>query len=491
MSNSISSHARKQSPSKNRHAKVEPDIEVIPDKVKDPLERILAKLERLASKRTGNDWRSKVQKSSKRHEWIATCPKCECMLAVMAYPRERIELYCHGGCTTEDILLALGIGVDVDDLDRATLDELVSLRDFLKTDFQHKWLVEGVLASGQPGVIGGPKKGMKTSVLVDLAVSLASKGKFLGQFSVPHYRKVGFRSGESGGATLKETFLRVMQARGVAVPTEKNRTGYIYIGHRLPRLSTERELHEIVKEIRDHALTVYILDPLYLALLAGSKKIEASNMYQMGPLLSDVALACGEAGATCLMAHHFSMGKNQDFTPPDLGDLAFAGIGEFARQWLLLGRRERFDPESGIHRLWLTVGASAGFSGCWGLDIDEGRMHGDFEGRKWSVTVRSQAEVIDNDKKQKALARGKAKQERLAEAEQEVRTVLAEHSAGLSLHRLQESCDSPKRQVKTALDVLTSEGKVLRCEVELRTGGGGSRKVDGYRLAEIPDPKTD
>src|SRR6516164_11082089 len=69
---------------------------------------------------------------------------------------------------------------------------------FEEKDFPREWLVEQILVGGQPGVIGGPKKGMKTSIALDLAVSLASGTPFLGVFAVPMRMRVGVISGESG-----------------------------------------------------------------------------------------------------------------------------------------------------------------------------------------------------------------------------------------------------------------------------------------------------
>src|SRR5262249_9044747 len=90
--------------------------------------------------------------------------------------------------------------------------------EFAQTEFKLDWLVPKILVAGQPAIVGGPSKAMKTSVMIDLAVSIGAGGdtRFMGHFAVGKPGKpVGFISAESGGATIKETFQRVCQARGV------------------------------------------------------------------------------------------------------------------------------------------------------------------------------------------------------------------------------------------------------------------------------------
>src|SRR5207253_2151692 len=123
-----------------------------------------------------------------------------------------------------------------------------------------------------------------------------------------------------------------------------------------------------------------------------------NNMFQVGPLLLRIARVCREAGTTLVLVHHTTkpagMLRMQAGEPLELEDLAYSGFQEFARQWLLVNRRQKYEAGSGEHLLWLNLGGSAGHSGCWGLDIDEGKLDENFGGRGWQVQVRTMDEAF-------------------------------------------------------------------------------------------------
>lgn len=281
---------------------------------------------------------------------------------------------------------------------------IVGVLEFNRAEFKLVWAVRRVLVMGQPAVVGAPKKSMKTTTMVDLAVSMAAGLPFLGEFPVDERLPVLMISGESGGFVIQETLRRVCDAKQIS---PESLDGYLFIGDELPQLGMQADLDELSGFIVDNGIKVVIVDPLYLCLLQGSpgKRLDPSNLFDVGPLLLAVSRACLDAGATPVLVHHFRKSGADPNDLPELEELAYAGIQEFARQWILLKRRQRYEPGSGEHKLWLAVGGSAGHSGEWALDISEGCLDDDFAGRRWEVAVRPASEARDQQQEAIQAAR--------------------------------------------------------------------------------------
>src|SRR5262249_4006653 len=136
-----------------------------------------------------------------------------------------------------------------------------------------------VLVAGQPGVIGGPKKTLKTPFAVDLAISIGTGTRFLGRFPVPPKKRVAYLSGESGPATLQETAKRICKARKANLAKCD-----VLWSFDLPQLSSRAALGRLGAAIAENEVEVVFIDPLYLCLL-GSGGVSATNLFETGPIL--------------------------------------------------------------------------------------------------------------------------------------------------------------------------------------------------------------
>src|SRR5262249_47633910 len=127
-----------------------------------------------------------------------------------------------------------------------------------------------------------------------------------------------------------------------------------------------------------------------------------------------------DVGCTPILLHHFKITRQDPLAEPQLEDMAYSGVQEFARQWILLGRRAPFDPEDpeGRHKLWLSAGGSAGPSLLRAVDLCEGKMGKDFKGKTWTVEVMSprDARVAESDEKTCEKQRRQAAQDKADDA---------------------------------------------------------------------------
>jgi hypothetical protein len=248
-----------------------------------------------------------------------------------------------------------------------------------------KWLVKGLMVENQPMVIGGPSKALKTSLALDLAVSIASGKPFLNHppFRVSKQGRVAIYSGESGIPTLKETALRIARSKGLEAVPEG-----VFLCPLVPRFGSEDDLAELRQELAETKAVVLIIDPAYQALV-GDRPVNTANVVEVGGLLRAVREAADDADSTFAVIHHTTKAASRHKRPLGLEDLTQAGFGEFARQWILVNRRGKYDPAAGLHQLTLNYGGSAGHSGLLTVDIQEGVGGEDFAGRVWRPVVLS------------------------------------------------------------------------------------------------------
>ena len=343
--------------------------------------------------------------------------------------------------------------------------------DLIAAKFDIRFLAEHILVAGQPFLVCGPQKALKTSLLVDLAFSLATAGYFLGKFRVPRAVAVGIMSAESGLATLKETIQRVARAAGVDPSTVHN----LIISDRVPQLSSLEHLDALAEFLDRFALVVLIIDPAFLAMDGA----DAGNLFIQGQLLRRVSELCQERGVTLILCHHTKKAAGVAYEPLELASIAWSGFAEFARGWLLVSRREPYAPGTGSHRLWLTVGGSVGHGGLWGVNVEEG-VYSSGGGRYWQVEVLEPAEVKEAAHDRKDAER-QAKTEAVAEKDcQRVLRAAAKYPDGETPKRLREATGLMAGRFNAAIARLLDRCELVPCEL---VKANRNKPYDGYKLA--------
>lgn len=355
--------------------------------------------------------------------------------------------------------------------------EWLTAADLDSRDFRQEYLIPGILAAGQPGGIYGAFKSLKTSMAMDLFLSLAMGHPFLDCFPIPAPVPVAFMSGESAMADLKSIAQRICGARGRSL----DRVEGFHLSPMLPRLDDSGHMREIERFIIDRGVRAFGVDPAYLCMDLAD---DAHNLFAVGKYLKPIAELCQATGCAFLIIHHNKRGVPDPFAPAELSDVAWSGFAEFSAQWLLLSRRSPFDPETGRHAIWLNCGGRAGHCGVYGIDIDEGRFDDD-GGRVWKVNVHLASEAraralkergrkLDEDRERKqSLNSGKDRQA--------VLRALKRFQNGETARIVREAARMSGTRFTPAIAELGDDGLVESCDVAKSKGTyAGFRITPGW-----------
>ncbi len=346
-------------------------------------------------------------------------------------------------------------------------------------DFRIEFLVDNVLVRGQPCVIGGPSKTLKTSIVVDLGISLAKSHKFLGHWWVKKPVNVGIMTGESGMATLQSTARRVCESKGLQLRDIDR----LWWSEDVPRFDSPEHLEAVRHAIEALSLDVAIIDPLYLALPGAN----TASLNEMGELLRAVNTVCTETGCTLILVHHTTkhyglMAGRDKHAPLEREDLHGAGMAEWPRQWLLVNRREEYRHD-GDHALHLTVGGSAGHSGHYALDISEGRFDSaTMSLETWDVSVSTGIDIRKEQQKTKENDKQQQKAEIIEQRKKRILNVLVKHPDGLSKSRIRDMAGLYTAEIKEPLIQLLDDFVVVPCEMKVSYQ---KTPVAGFRISDI------
>jgi hypothetical protein len=300
------------------------------------------------------------------------------------------------------------------------------------------FLIDDIIVEGETCFVAGGYKTLKTSIMLAMAIALATGVDFLGFAKVLHKRKVLFMSGESGLPVLQETAARIYKATG------SRPNGNLIFCEELPKLDDPSALDKLKRTIARYQAQVLIIDPIYLCF--GSEN--HGNLFEQGKLLAVIQTACREAGVTPILAHHNTKASTRNHKPPQLSDMSQSGFAEFAAQWLLLGRREDYRPGE-PHKLWLSIGGRAGHSSLLQVEIDEGSR----PNRIWNVIAGNGIAALEAD--------------RLSKQEQKILERLAKSKEPLSASVAAKDCGDKENQL-AVLRHLVEQKKIKEVEKTVR-----------------------
>ncbi len=256
-----------------------------------------------------------------------------------------------------------------------------------------EWIVDNVFSALQPTLFGGRSKSLKTTMLVDLAISLATGSPWLGEFPITKPRKTLLITGESNASSIGRLVGECLRSKGKH--WEEIEESFAAETAAFPKLDG-RSGALIRGTVETYGFGVVIVDPLYRAL--GS--IDANKVGEVGEGLLRFFKDCQPA--TLIYAHHATKAAARSVgdDPPELEDMSGAGIAESAGNWWLIGRRESYNPETQQHDLVVNYG---------GRDRQGGKRRVTFDESRWGWECQRWGSFIDEQKAAKVESQDAAK----------------------------------------------------------------------------------
>ncbi len=125
-----------------------------------------------------------------------------------------------------------------------------------------EYIVQDIAVANQGGICSGRFKTLKTSVALDLSLSVASGLEFLGRFQVPKQRRVWMLSGESGKSKLRKSAGIMASAKGFNLTDLGDDW---QLSTRIPDLTNDAHLSGLRRNVERQRIDVLIIDPSYIA----------------------------------------------------------------------------------------------------------------------------------------------------------------------------------------------------------------------------------
>ncbi len=250
---------------------------------------------------TVDDVIARLQGVSKRGDgWVARCPAHDDKspsLKIDRGPRDNVLLYCHAGCSFDDVMKALGFGGKTRLPSRVSPPKFkgLSYNEVLSyTPNPRRQLVEELVEAGTLGIIAGPPETFKSFFSIELAHKIATGGSVLNDTSqVLNTGPVQYWWQDDSEDNMKARVLSYASKH--QFQAEPEITWYFNEGLVLPR-----DMSAFRDAITDSGAVFVVLDSLYQFLPGVDLKDE-----QVGQIFREIkAEVCDPTGCTVMIVDH-------------------------------------------------------------------------------------------------------------------------------------------------------------------------------------------
>jgi hypothetical protein len=210
--------------------------------------------------------------------------------------------------------------------------EILGIEDARRTaEEEIDWIIPGILAVGEKGLIAGAPKSRKTWVMLHLARCVACAEPVFGQ---EEWRPAAAR----GVLIIQEEGSRQHWARRVSTTFDGHERPPVHYAHR-PGISlrTDADVDWIIKEGIEREVGLIFLDPLQRV----SDGANENDAGETGPIWDNIHRIASETGAAVIVLHHTNKSGSELGQDAIRGSTRVAGEVDF---WMI----QRATEEGGI-----------------------------------------------------------------------------------------------------------------------------------------------
>jgi hypothetical protein len=244
-----------------------------------------------------------------------------------------------------------------------------------------EWRIRGALVKDTHLVVGASKKTLKTTLVSgEMAFAIANGTPWLDheQFTVEAEAPVIVVINEGIKSYMK--MLDRIPARNDAASL-----GPIFVIDASGFNLENGDLNAVIRETADRVGAGVIIYDAWYGFVGGEK--DAASLFSMSDVFKIVQGVADELDIDPVIVHHL---KKNSKGRPDLDDLTFAGVAEWADSWLLITHRSPARPDEGEYRLGLVAGSRQWGEIDYEVDASFGQIDLDNAGYtqppRWNIT---------------------------------------------------------------------------------------------------------